>query len=78
VASALRPRAAVHLINGNGTAHKPSLDPLHARGILPERLALTGAKKGCDHGQCGACTMCRDGRYVLSCLMPGSRQTGAN
>ncbi len=36
--------------------------------LLREHLGLTGAKKGCDHGQCGACTILIDGRRALACL----------
>src|ERR1700748_3966901 len=37
--------------------------------LLRERLGLTGTKKGCDHGQCGACTVLANGRRVNSCLL---------
>jgi xanthine dehydrogenase YagT iron-sulfur-binding subunit len=44
--------------------------------LLRERLALTGAKKGCDHGQCGACTVHIDGRRVASCLTLAAKIEG--
>lgn len=44
--------------------------------LLRERLALTGAKKGCDHGQCGACTVHLDGKCVASCLTLAAKIDG--
>jgi len=44
--------------------------------LLREQLGLTGAKKGCDHGQCGACTVHLDGRRVVACLTPAVQVEG--
>jgi xanthine dehydrogenase YagT iron-sulfur-binding subunit len=44
---------------------------------LRERLGLTGPKKGCDHGQCGACTVLVDGRRIVSCMTFAVMQDGA-
>lgn len=45
--------------------------------LLREQLDLTGTKKGCDHGQCGSCTVLVDGRRVLSCLTLAIMKDGA-
>ena len=62
----------------NGTPHTLTLDTRTSLlDALREYLDLTGSKKGCDHGQCGACTVIIDGRRVNACLTLAVAAAGA-
>ena len=62
----------------NGEEHSLELDTRTSLlDLLRERLGLTGAKKGCDHGQCGACTVLVDGRRANACLLLAVTLEGA-
>jgi xanthine dehydrogenase YagT iron-sulfur-binding subunit len=61
----------------NGTTHQIEVDPRTTLlDALRESLTLTGTKKGCDHGQCGACTVHVDGQRINSCLTLAVMQEG--
>ena len=62
----------------NGEARSLDLDPRTTLlDLLREQLKLTGAKKGCDHGQCGACTVLVNGVRINSCLTLAVMKEGA-
>lgn len=66
-------------IRVNGTGVPLSVDPRTSLlDLLRERLGLTGTKKGCDHGQCGACTVLIDGRRANACLALAVAQDGSD
>ena len=65
-------------ITVNGEATSLDLDPRTTLlDALRENMGLTGSKKGCDHGQCGACTVLVDGVSARSCLMLACQADGA-
>lgn len=64
-------------IEVNGIKHKLSVEPrVTLLDLLREQLHLTGSKKGCDYGQCGACTVHVNGKRVLSCMSLAIMQHG--
>lgn len=82
-ASVLQPSQATEpanvnvLLRVNGSEHQLMIDPRTTLlDALRERLHLTGSKKGCDQGQCGACTVIVDGRRITSCLTLAVMQEG--
>jgi xanthine dehydrogenase YagT iron-sulfur-binding subunit len=65
-------------ITVNGESHSLTIDTRTSLlDLLREHLGLTGSKKGCDHGQCGACTVLLDGRRANACLALAVAHDGA-
>jgi xanthine dehydrogenase YagT iron-sulfur-binding subunit len=77
-AGATTPETVSVSLTVNGTRHALMLDPRTTLlDLVREHLDLTGTKKGCDQGQCGACTMLIDGRRANSCLTFAVMHDGA-
>jgi len=76
--ASLPPSAVLPLtLRVNGSEHRVQLDARTTLlDALREELRLVGSKKGCDHGQCGACTVLIDGQRVLSCLTLAAQAQG--
>jgi xanthine dehydrogenase YagT iron-sulfur-binding subunit len=71
------PDAVTVNLTVNGTPHQVMVEPRTTLlDALREELALTGTKKGCDRGECGACTVHIEGRRVLSCMTLAAMQEG--
>jgi xanthine dehydrogenase YagT iron-sulfur-binding subunit len=71
------PGEAAVTLRVNGTDRAVQVEPrVTLLDVLRERLGLTGTKKGCDRGECGACTVLIDGRRAKSCLTLAIMQSG--
>lgn len=77
--SAASPNEVSTTLQINGKAYPMQIETrMSLLDAIREQAHLTGSKKGCDHGQCGACTVHIDGRRVLSCLTLAVMQEGQN
>ncbi len=75
--TAPQPSLAI-VLTVNGTDHRLNIDPRTTLlDALREHIGLVGSKKGCDHGQCGACTVLVNGERVLACLSLAAQAQGA-